>query len=331
MPDRIQLRLPPRLFNDQGKIRSVGVELEFAAISVRESAEKVQSLFGGSIHEADRHRFHVKETPFGDFTCELDTWLAHRESGHSPPSGPLSAAWEDFQTQLHGVLGDISAYVLPCEIVCPPIPLTELAQLDRIVDALNEAGVEGTRASPLYAFGAQLNPEIAELSAQWIASVLKAYLLTSEWLRSVMAIDLTRRLTAFTDPFSVDYTAAVVDPNYWPDMDRLIEDYLVANATRNRELDMLPLFTWLNEDQVRRVITDPRVKARPTFHYRLPNANLGELGWNVTLEWNRWSVVERLAEQRQVLNEMGAAYIKNQNRLVPENWALKSSEWLVML
>ena len=291
------LRLPPRLFNDRGKMRSVGVELEFAALSVRGSAEKVQSLFGGSIHAADRHRFHVKETRLGDFTCELDTWLAHKAPAHSPPSGPVSAVWEDFRTQLHGVLGDISASVLPCEIVCPPMPVTKLSELDQLVDALNEAGAEGTRANPLYAFGAQLNAEIAEVSPKWITSVLKAYILASDWLRSVMAIDLTRQLAAFTEPFSTEYAARVVDPDYWPNMDRLIDDYLAANATRNRELDMLPLFIWLNEDLVRRVIADRRVKARPAFHYRLPNANLGEIGWNVSLEWNRWLVVERLAER----------------------------------
>ncbi len=326
-----RLRLPPRQISSEGKVRGVGVELEFAAISVRESALKVQSVFGGEIVRADSHRFHVKNTALGDFTCELDTWLAHHSAAYETPQGPFSAAWEEFQVQLHSVLGDISSIVMPCEIVCPPIPLTELQRLDELVDALNASGVAGTRANPLYAFGAQLNPEIAEASAQWITSVLKAYLLMSDWLRGIMSIDLTRRLAAYNEAFSREYTAQIVNPNYWPTMDRLIDDYLFANPTRNRELDMLPLFAWIDEDRVRAAVSDTRVKKRPTFHYRLPDANLGDPNWNVTLEWNRWSVVERLAERREVLNDMGAAYRANEQRLIPDDWAIKSSEWLVLL
>lgn len=325
------LKSPPRQINYQGEPRHVGVELEFAAISVRDSAAKVQSLFGGEITEADAHRYFVRGTELGDFTCELDTWLAHRSTPPETPRGVIGAAWDDFQTQLHSVLGDISSLVMPCEIVCPPIPISELERLNALVDLLNSAGVQGTRASPLYAFGAQFNPDIAEASAEWIVSVLKAYLLMSDWLRAVMSIDLTRRLVAFTDPFPRDYSIRVVSPDYWPDMDQLIDDYLLSNPTRNRELDLLPLFLWLDEPRVRTRVPDPRVKARPTFHYRLPDANLGQPGWTVTLEWNRWSIVERLAEDRETLNGMGLAYRANRERFLPDDWALKSSEWLALL
>jgi len=326
------VRFPPRQTNHEGQPRSVGVELEFAAISVTESAEKVRSLFGGTVEQAQRHRAKVKGTSLGDFTCELDTRLAHSGDIEDVPGmGVAGKVWADFRKQLQGVLGDISSIVMPCEIVCPPIPLAKLEELDRLVAVLSETGVEGTRASPFFAFGAQLNPEIATRDAEWITSVLKAYLLMSDWLRAIVSIDLTRRFVSYADAFPKQYVVKVSAPDYWPPMDQLIEDYLAYNPTRNRELDMLPLFAWLDEKRVRRAVLDPRVKSRPTFHYRLPNADFNEEGWNMSVEWDRWCIVERLAENKTSLAEMGHAYRANRERFLQEDWALRSSEWLARL
>jgi hypothetical protein len=236
---------------------------------------------------------------------------------------------EEFQENLRGLLGDISALVVPCEIVCPPVEIAALPRIGELVNALGSAGASGTHANPFYAFGLQLNPEIAGADAQSITAMLKAYVLMSDWLRAVIKLNITRQIIAFADPFPKAYANMLVDPGYWPDMPGLIDDYLIYNDTRNRELDMLPLFAWLDEERVRAAIDDPRIKARPTFHYRLPDANIGQQNWSLTLEWNRWCVVERLAADRGKLDAMGAAYMENLNRLIGENWAIRSTEWLL--
>jgi len=331
-----QIRKPPRLYRTDGMERRIGVELEFAALSARQGAILVQSLFGGSIEEEDPHRFHVAGTEFGAFTSELDTQFAHRSYGESAQSA--ASAGEDllgelmggFRDEMRRIYGDISSLVVPCEIICPPIPLTRVTVLEALVSALNEAGAEGTRTSPFYAFGAQLNPEIATDDPDWLTAILKAYLLVSDWLRAVMEIDATRRLVAFADPFPAAYVHKVVDPGYWPGIDSLIADYIAANPTRNRELDLLPLMAWLAPDVVSRNVPDPRIKSRPAFHYRLPDANLGVPDWSLTLEWNRWCVVEQLAQNRATLDDMGRAYQVNRARILRQNWALKASEWLVL-
>lgn len=160
--------------------------------------------------------------------------------------------------------------------------------------------------------------------------MLKAYLLLSDWLRAIMNVDVTRRVAAFSDPFPSHYVLATVHPDYWPPVQRLIDDYLRSNPTRNRELDMLPMFAWFDEERVRRAVQDNRVKKRPTFHYRLPDANIGREGWSLMLEWNRWRLVEELAEDRERLNRMGAAYIENARHFIPKNWAVPASEWLLV-
>lgn len=329
------MRMPPRRLTADGGERRVGVELEFGALSAAAGAQLVRRLFGGTIEQEDAHRYHIRGTRFGTFTSELDTQYAHRSANEPEPppvdDDVLAGVMQAFRSGMRELYGDISSLLVPCEIVCPPVALSDLPVLDGLVDALAAAGAEGTRSSPLYAFGAQLNPEIATADAAWITATLKAYLLLSDWLRAVIGVHMTRQLVSFADPFPAAYVRLVVDPGYWPGLHELIRDYIDANPTRNRELDMLPLFAWLDAETVKERVQDKRVKARPTFHYRLPDANIGTPAWGITLEWNRWCVVERVAERRTVLDAMGRSFIDNSARPVPESWALKASEWLVLL
>jgi hypothetical protein len=325
-----KIERPPRETNYAGEPRRVGVELEFAAVTARDAARLVRNIFGGSVTAIDHHRFLISSTELGDFRSELDSQFLHRaEAGEEPATG-LQVLLANFQDAFHGVLGDIGSAVIPCEIVCPPLRIADLARLDSLLEELRRVGAHGTDVSPLYAFGTQLNPDIAEKSAEWIVAVLKAYLLLSDWLRAVISVNLTRRILAFADPFPPDYVLHVTDPDYCPDMNSLIDDYLIYNPTRNRELDLLPLFAWIDEERVRTAVDDKRIKARPTFHYRLPDARLDRPDWTITTEWNRWCLVERLAERPDKLTAMAGAYRENQERLLPRDWAIMASEWIAL-
>ncbi len=326
----IRIERPPRETNHAGEPRRVGVELEFAAVTARDAAKLVRKAFGGSVTAVDHHRFVVSETELGDFRSELDSQFLHRAEAGSETATGLQMLLANFQDAFHGVLGDIGSAVIPCEIVCPPLKIADLQRLDNLLEELRRVGAHGTDVSPLYAFGTQLNPDIAEKSADWIVSVLKAYLLLSDWLRAVISVNLTRRVLAFADPFPPNYVVHVTDPDYRPDMDTLIDDYLLYNPTRNRELDLLPLFAWIDEERVRATVDDKRIKARPTFHYRLPDARLDRPDWTIVTEWNRWCVVERLAERPDKLKAMGEAYWQNQERLLPRDWAIMASEWIAL-
>ncbi len=317
---------PPWPRTATGMPRRIGVEIEFAAVGAEEGAHIVRDRFGGRIVREDDHRFHIEDTRFGRFTCELDTQYAHRPKHADEPETGLQA---DVLAEMRRVFGDISALVMPCEIVCPPLPLKALAALDDLVGTLVAAGATGTRASPFFAFGVQLNVEIARTSAAWITQILRAYLLLSPWLRDTMSLDLTRRAVSFADPFPQDYAAQVLAPGYRPDLGGLVADYLYANPTRNRELDLLPLFAELAPTRVRAAIDDPRVNARPAFHYRLPDANLGEPRWSLRLEWNRWCVVERLAARPALVEAMAADYLARRTE-GGGDWPRKAAEWLIL-
>ena len=95
----------------------------------------------------------------------------------------------------------------------------------------------------------------------------------------------------------------VLDPQYKPDQDQLIDDYLRENPTRGRALDLLVLFGTLDEERVRRALPDEKIKTRPAYHYRLPNSLVGVPSWSVREELRSWALVEHLASDRALLEE----------------------------
>ncbi|RED43375.1 amidoligase family protein [Aestuariispira insulae] len=314
------MHIPSRDKNIDGRERHIGVELEFAALSSSRASQLIQQLFGGELIEEQPHRHFIKETRFGDFECKLDWSFLHRESDTPPDS---------FDRAFLEIMGDIGAAVVPCEIVSPPIPYSDLPEMDKIVEALRDSGAAGTDDNIFYAFGMQLNPDIPSRDPAYLTAMIQAYLLCSDWLRAEIRIDPTRWLLPYADSFSTDYARRVCAPDYQPDLSTLIDDYLTFNPTRNRELDLLPLFSWLDRDRVFSRVDDPRIKPRPTYHYRLPNAQLGDPGWSIGIEWQRWLAIERLAEDDRKRRDMAAAYLASMDDIFDWDWAEKSRQWIM--
>lgn len=154
----------------------------------------------------------------------------------------------------------------------------------------------------MYAFATQLNPEVPSRDAKVILAYFKAFLILADRLRADAARDIKRRLLPFADPVPRAYARKVINPAYQPSLGQLIDDYIAANPTRNRELDMLPLFTTLDAERVGRQFRSPLVKPRPTFHYRLPDTRLSDPEWGLITEWNRWVQVEWLAADPERLD-----------------------------
>lgn len=323
-------RAPPCVTDDQGKPRRVGVEVEFAAVSVAEAAEMVKELYGGEIVPTNRFGVTVKDTKFGDFRVELDATILLTER-YKELCQKIGVGDEGQET-VGDALEAIMKKFVPNEIVCPPIELGALEELEALRERLHRRGALGTRASLLYAFGFQLNPEAPSLEAGVLRDHLAAFLLLYEWILEVSEIDLTRKIAPFIDAFPEEYRALVVDPEYRPNLDKLIDDYLLHNPTRNRPVDMLPLFAHLDEAKVRAALPEnEKVNKRPTFHYRLPNCLIDEPDWTFATEWNRWVEIEKLAADTRRLNEMGSAYLelsKGPFRLHKRRWAKEAAEYV---
>jgi hypothetical protein len=305
---------PPEPLGPQRQPRRIGVEIEFSGFDELTAAELVRRRFGGRVLEADSHRYIVEGTRFGDFTIELDSQYAHPEgSPERREPGAVAPADETITTalerNLRDVIGDIVSLWLPIEIVAPPIPMAELPELDPIVQDLRAAGAEGTNDGLLYAFGTQLNVEAASLAPADIVRHLQAFIVLREQIRAEINLDVARRMSPFVDPFPDAYARRVLDRGYNPSEAQLIDDYIDFNPTRNRELDMMPMFAELDPDRVRARIDDPLIKPRPAFHYRLPDTRLSDPDWSVITEWNRWVRVEQLAADPGGLRAAADGYL----------------------
>ena len=115
----------------------------------------------------------------------------------------------------------------------------------------------------------------------------------------------------------------VLAADYWPHIDDLIGDYLAANPTRNRDLDLLPLFLHFDEQRVRARLPNEKIGQRAVLHYRLPTARVSQPGWSIAAEWNRWIAVERLAANQAQLSRLASAYFEPTR--FPRRWAETSA------
>ena len=300
LPTSIEFATPPILRNEQGRVRTVGVEVEFAGPSAEQTILALQRALGGDVLQEDPHAFALKGSALGDLTVELDSRFLHpakhMEGGVVLPK---IAAW----------FGFAASFIVPCELVTSPTPVDSLHDFDRILTVLREIGAKGTQDGPFYAFGLHFNPEIPRQDAATVTAFMKSFVLLNPWLRREVAPDTTRGLLGFADPFPPPYVRRIVSPDYWPDIPTFIDDYLAANPTRNRDLDLLPLLHHLDEKRVRAVLPNEKINGRPTFHYRLPDARVSDPGWSIAPDWNRWVAVERLAADRDRLEAVGAAFL----------------------
>jgi len=314
--------LPERLTTADGEQRRVGIEIEFAGVDAEAIADLVEELYGGEQKHMTRFEIDVVDTRFGTFRLELDSSylkeLAAREAEKQKRPGQLAAISAD-------LLARASELLVPWEIVAPPIAFGDGKLLRELVGGLRERGALGTRHSLHFAFGVHLNPELPDLETETIVDYLRAFFCLYDWIAARERIDLMRKLTPYIDHFGKPYIRKLIDPGYAPSQQQLIDDYLEHNPTRNRSLDMLPLFAFLDESRVRAVVDDDRIKKRPTFHYRLPNCDIDNPQWNLDHPWRLWLAVEQLSNDKARLRKICAAYGEVLDSLIPP---LGEKSWL---
>jgi hypothetical protein len=294
---------PPLAENAEGQLRRVGVELEMAGLDTEQIAATVCEVLGGTLERQSAFVIDVRGTDLGDFRVEIDADLL-KSRGYQEHLEALGIDIGEgiVREHLEEIILRVAGLVVPFELVAPPVPWTELARVDALRAKLREAGARGTRDSMLYAFGMQLNVEAASLAPDYLLSILQAFLASYDALIEREPVDLSRRLTPYVQAYPEDYVAHVLQDDYRPDLTQLIDDFLSYTPTRNRPLDMLPLFAHLDEARVMAApVERALVKPRPAFHYRLPNCRIDEPSWTIAEPWNGWVEVERLAADPQRL------------------------------
>jgi len=326
----LQNWMPVRSTNFDGNERQVGVELEFSGCEPQSILACITDCFGGETQTNSIFNYQVNNTDVGDFTVELDAQILQKIV---EPNGQKKFKAAD-PTYAETLLKIAAESVVPWEVVAPPISLSRLSELNSLFTCLRKKGALGTHSAIRYAFGLHLNPDLPDISAPTLVNYMQAYLCIYDWLYANEKIDLSRKVTPHIDHFDKKYILKVVDTQYQPTLDTFIEDYLEHNETRNRSLDLLPLFAYIDEKWVLHHKEKALIKARPTFHYRLPNCDIDNPDWNLSHPWSLWLKVEELANNKEVLGIFIAEFREDYQRLVraiDPKWVERCDELLMRL
>lgn len=315
-------RIPQLQTNVEGEERRVGFELEFSGLEMLQVASILADSLDGKVVPATHAECSVEVPDVGEFIVELD-WRFAKEtakeraehhmaaSGTSVPDDPFM----EWMTR-------IASQVVPVEVVCPPIPVSHLQILDKPVAMLRDAGALGTEKSLIYAFGVHINPDLPDLTAKTLIRYIKAYSVCQAWLLKAHQVDPVRRITPYIDLYPAQYINVVMDYKN-ESMKEVMDDYLRFNPTRNRALDLTPLFKHIDADRLEAKLQDPRIKGRPTFHYRMPNCEIEKSGWSLATAWHYWGVIEHLVSNPEKLDGLCAQWNKRQQKIITiqeESW-----------
>lgn len=282
----------PQMTTRQGDPRRVGVEVEMGGLSAEHVAQTCAQALGGTACAASDYRWTVESGNLGELEVILDTALAKEK-----------------QSRLRDLALLLGRDVIPVEIVTPPLDHDGLDRLLPLMDALREAGALGTSAGLTLGFGVHFNVEVASEADRDLIEPFIAYALIEDWLRWRDPIDGTRQVLPFTQPYPTELVRALLELGKNPPLAAVMAVYMTHSPSRNRGLDMLPLFAHLDEEAVKPVMTSA-VNPRPTFHFRLPDCRIDEAAWSLAHEWDLWVSVERVAQDEALMQHLRTEWLE---------------------
>ncbi|MRU16022.1 hypothetical protein FDP25_11340 [Roseovarius sp. A21] len=302
----------PQPADHEGQPRKVGVEIEFGGLNEAEAARLCANHLGGEATQTDSHIWKVNNTRIGTLEVYLDIFLRNAT-----------------QSKLRDLALDLGREVVPVEIVSEPLERDGLQKLDGLREVLRKAGALGSGAGWTFGFGVHLNVQIASGCDADIVRPLLAYALIEDWMRNANPIDESRRILPFTDPYPTDFVRDLIALGPDAPVSEVRETYLHHNPTRNRGLDMLPIFAERAPERVEAVVSG-KLSARPTFHFRLPDCLIDDEDWSLSDEWQRWLIVERVAQDAGVLARLGKAWEDDHGMITisRQSWARRCGEIL---
>lgn len=275
----------PHLPGDPDGTRLCGVEIELGGLAAEEVTDLCVSELGGR-KRVSSEGFEVTGSVIGDLEVYLDTALRKAQKG-----------------ALRDIGLELGKDVIPVEIVTEPLDPADLARLDSFRETLRRHGAIGSGGGILLGFGVHLNVQTASDSDADIVRPLLAYALIEDHLRHAAPIDSSRRLLPFTDPYPTSVVKGLIDLGPNAVLLEVIRFYLSETPTRNRGLDMLPIFADRHPDEVENAVGSA-TSPRPAFHFRLPDCRIDEAGWSLKDEWARWRLVEEVAANAGLLQAL---------------------------
>ncbi|MEE2764755.1 MAG: amidoligase family protein [Pseudomonadota bacterium] len=322
-----ECNMPDNLHTVEGKERRVGIEIELSGLGYDDLVQLVAGFLEAEPELTSRYVSRLA-TDLGDFTIELDS---DPIKDLDLTDDRLPESIRELGGQAMEVIDAAAERIVPLEIVSPPVPFSAVPRIQAMMEKLRDAGALGSREAIYYAFGLQLNPELPDLEPATLVRYFQAFAALYDWLKSRHQLDISRKFTTYIEPWSSKYVDLLMDDDYAPDQAQLMRDYLKYNPTRNRALDLLPLFAHLDADLLAEHVEDPRIKSRPTLHYRLPDCDIDNDDWDLASVWNDWVILERIAADADQLAELRSLY-RERSKLnlhnLTHSWLETTTDWL---
>ena len=324
--------MPLKTKNDKNEMRRVGYELEFANVEIEDILTILEGNYSFEVKKINNFLYKLN-SKYGDFTLELDFELLTKQKLKKNLISFFEKVGVDIEQnsidEIENLIGTLSKDIVPYEISTPPVPLNEMNIVEDIVQKLNQNKAYGTNERFYYAFGLHINTEVVSLEVESLLSYIKAYMVLQDYINKDAKVNLARKITPYIDNFKSEYIVYILDEKYKPTITELIEDYIQYNPTRNRSLDLLPILAFIDEKRVREKLPDEKIKPRPAFHYRLSNSMIGDSSWRVSDEWNRWILIEKLANDEDALNYLSKEYLLYLDKFINfESWESRIKKWI---
>ncbi len=295
-------------FNNKDEPRHVGIEIEYSNLSLEKSAKLISEIFGGKLKKITKYELELKDTKYGNFKLELDAQLLQKMQSDNL-FDKLSNIIGSVSHSIDDIVDKTSKRFVPFEIATPPIPIKDIKEADKLVEALRLNGALGTTHSLYYAFGVHFNIEPPSQNIEDVLRLFKSFLIIQKWIELQSEVDIARKVSPYINDFPKEYIKKIIDLEYKPTKEEFLQDYIKYNPTRNRILDMLPQLAFWNEKEVRKHLPKEKINPRPTYHYRLPNSKVNLFRWNLSQEFQLWVIVEILANNEKVFTKMSKEFL----------------------
>lgn len=288
----------PQIHTHDGSVRKVGIEIEFSGIKLIEAVDAVAAYFGGTVKKKSAYTYIVASEKYGDFIIECDSsFLKDRQIKNWLESIGIRIP-KKINKRIDKELSEMSDIIVPNEVTTPPFQCTDLKKFENLTDLLSDLKAKSDHTPiSLAPCGLHINVEAIEISTREILPILQSFILHYD--RLVERVDTIRRLAPYITDYPRKYKKLIMASSYLPSTRQLFIDYLKHNPTRNRALDLTPIIAHYDRGLIDETpkIEKNLIKARPAFHYRLPNCHLEDQRWKFHQEWNEWVKLEETAKQ----------------------------------
>jgi hypothetical protein len=303
----MKYKMPPIIHNSEGKLRKVGIELEFGGISLDEAAACVIETFGGTLTEHNHFLMEVKDSRIGTFHLKMDSRDLTEQKYH--PTLKTIGINPENET-IENIVETVSSIIVPYEVDSPPVDITEIEKIDQLRMALFNKKAQGANASIFNVYATHVNAELPKMDTFTLLKYTRAFLILYPWLYEKSEISLGRKIAHFIRPFPEEYIKLVLKADYEPDFDTFVNDYHEHNPNRNRPLDLYPVLSCIGKDKIDSLPDIGKCSPRPALHYRLPNSQVNESEWSLANVWNLWVEVEKLASSDDDIRMLSKEYLE---------------------